>query len=44
VIGSSLKIWKKLKKVIHAHVKAGEPVGARAGKTMGFDCIKLIYG
>jgi len=26
--------------VIHAHVKVGKPIGAGAGKTMGFDCIK----
>jgi hypothetical protein len=43
VIGSSLKIWKKLKKVIHAQAMMGRPIVVRARKTMGFDCIKPIH-
>jgi hypothetical protein len=35
---------EEVKKVIHAGVDTGQPVFAAAGKTMGFDCIKLIYG
>jgi len=35
---------EEVKKVIHAGVDTGEPVFATAGRTMGFDCIKLIYG
>jgi hypothetical protein len=38
------KNLEEVKKVIHAEAGTGRPVFVEAGKTMGFDCIKLIYG
>jgi len=35
---------EEVKKVIHARAMMGRPIVASARKTMGFDCIKLIYG
>jgi hypothetical protein len=38
------KNMEEVKKVIHAQALMGRPIGVSARKTMGFDCIKLIYG
>jgi hypothetical protein len=37
------KNLEEVKKVIRADADTGKPVEAAAGKTMGFDCIKLIH-
>ena len=38
------KNMEEVKKVIHAQALIGRPIDVSARKTMGFDCIKLIYG